>query len=251
MAKFVDMRTIAIIEARMTSTRLPGKVLLPILGRPMLELMIERVRRAQRIDQVMLATTVNASDDAIVELAQRTGVGWYRGSEEDVLERVLFAAQSVNADLIVELTGDCPLIEPRVIDKLIEVYAGNNFDYVANILKRTYPRGLDTQVFSTATLARVAGLTKDPHDREHVSLYIYQHPEHFYLHNVESELPQRYWNLRWTVDVHHDFQLVEKIYAALYPNKPNFTMYDILELMDAKPELAELNRSIEQKRERD
>lgn len=244
------VKTIATIEARMTSTRLPGKVLLPILGKPMLELMIERVRRAKHLDQVVVATTVNAADDAIVALAQRLGVGWYRGSEDDVLDRVLRAAQSVNADVIVELTGDCPLIDPQVIDHHVEVYAANDFDYVANVLKRTFPRGLDTQVFSTATLAQVAALTNDPHDREHVSLYIYEHPERFKLHNIESGLPERYWDLRWTVDTLQDFALIEKIYHSLYARKPDFTLHDALALFDVQPELAEMNREVIQKRVR-
>ena len=241
------MKIIATIEARMNSTRLPGKVLMPILGKPMMELMIERVRRAERIHQVVVATTTEATDDAIVALAQRLGVGCYRGSEEDVLERVLCAAQSVDADVIVELTGDCPLVEPSLVDQLVEIYVTNDFDYVANTLKRTYPRGLDTQVFSTAILAQVAELTSDPFDHEHVSLYIYEHPERFKLHNFESDLPERYWGLRWTVDTPLDFELVEKIYSALYPVKPEFTLRDILKLLDAHPHLANMNREVMQK----
>jgi len=244
------MKIIATIEARMSSSRLPGKVLLPILGKPMLELMIERVLRAQSLNQVVVATTTNPADDEIELLARRMGVGFFRGSESDVLNRVLGAAQSVGADVIVELTGDCPLADPALIDRLVNIYQANDFDYVANTLTRTWPRGLDTQVFSTATLALVSQLTQDPVDHEHVSLYIYEHPERFRLRNVVSDLAERYWDLRLTVDTLADFKLIEIVYQNLYPQNSAFALRDVLALFDAHPELAELNREVKQKQVR-
>jgi spore coat polysaccharide biosynthesis protein SpsF len=241
------MKTVATIEARMTSSRLLGKVMLPILGRPMLELLIERLKRARWIDRIIVATTENSTDDVVEALTRRLGIGCFRGSEEDVLDRVLRAALSEDADIIVEITGDCPLIDPGVIDRLVEIYQSNSFDYVSNTLKTTFPNGLDTQVFSTRVLQEVSDFTQDPADREHVSLYIYEHPERYSLHNVESGLSEKYWDMRLTVDTIEDFQLITKIYERLYPSNPAFNLQDIVDLLEREPELMEINREIRQK----
>jgi len=241
------MKIIATIEARMRSTRLPGKVLKTILGKPMLALMIERLKMAQRIDGIVVATTTHPSCDAIEDLAVRLGVGCYRGSEDDVLDRVLQAAHVHGADIIVETTGDCPLIDPSVVDKVVNTYLSNEYDYVGDGLKSTFPRGFDVEVFSIAVLEEVARLTQNPVDREHVSLYIYQHPERFSLYSVESGLPEKYWNLRLTVDTVEDFTLINTIFEELYPENPEFSLYDILDLLDRKPRLIEINQHIQQK----
>ena len=241
------MRTAAIVQARMTSSRLPGKVVRPILGRPMLALLIERLRRAQQIDDVIVATTSNATDDVVEELCREVGAGCFRGSEEDVLDRVLRTARAHRVELIVEITGDCPLIDPEIVDRLVGMYLEGGADYVANVLKRTFPRGLDTQVFPTSVLEEVARLTDDPVDHEHVSIYIYEHPERFRLRNLESGLPERYWDLRLTVDTLEDFALITAIYEALYPVNPAFPLRDVLALLDRRPELATLNQNIQQK----
>lgn len=240
------MKIVCTIEARMRSRRLPGKVLRPVLGRPLLELMIERLRRARRIEEIVVATTVDPSCQPIEDLAHRLGVGCYRGSEDDVLDRVLQAAKSVNADLIVETTGDCPLIDPATIDRVIETFLASDVDYCANVLERTYPRGMDVQVFPTAVLEEAARRTQDPSDREHVSLYIYQRPERFRLLNVAYERPESA-DLRLTVDTPEDFALIQRVYEALYRDKPDFDLADILRLMDARPELREINAEIRQK----
>jgi spore coat polysaccharide biosynthesis protein SpsF len=240
-------RVVATIEARTQSTRLPEKVLRLILKRPMLELLVERLARATRVDDIVIATTDCPADDRIARLADRIGVGCFRGSEDDVLGRVLAAAQAARADVIVEITGDCPLIDPRVVDEVIAAYGRARADYVSNTLVRTFPRGLDTQVFATAVLERVDQLTDDPVDREHVSLYIYEHPERFRLHNVESGLPARDWDLRLTVDTVEDFELVSRIYEALYPANPEFGLADILRFLDQNPSLRDINRHVQQK----
>jgi spore coat polysaccharide biosynthesis protein SpsF len=241
------MRTAAIVQARMTSSRLPGKIVRPILGQPMLALLIERLRRAKHIDDVIVATTSNATDDVVEALCRQVGAGCFRGSEEDVLDRVLRAAHAHRVELIVEITGDCPLIDPVIVDRLVEMYREGGSDYVANVLRRTFPRGLDTQVFPTSVLDEVVRLTDDPVDHEHVSLYIYEHPERFRLRNLESGLPERYWDLRLTVDTLEDFSLITAIYEALYPVNPAFGLGDVLALLDRRPELAALNQSIQQK----
>ncbi len=241
------MRTIITVEARMRSTRLPGKVLRPILGRPMLARMIERLRRVLRADGIIVATTDHAADDPIAALATELGVGCHRGSESDVLARVLDAARSAGADLIVETTADCPLIDPLVIDQLIETFHSNRVDYCANVLAPTYPRGLEAQVFPTRVLAEVAGLTNDPADREHVSLYIYEHPERYRLLNVASGLPREVSDLRLTVDTAEDLALVTRVYDELYPTNPAFGLPDIVALMEREPSLRMMNQHIQQK----
>ncbi|HEV3081614.1 MAG TPA: glycosyltransferase family protein [Gemmataceae bacterium] len=244
------MKTVAIIEARMSSIRLAGKVLRPILGKPMLELLVERLQRARRLDHILIATTTNPGDAAIAQLSRRLRIGCFRGSEDDVLDRVLQAARHAQADVIVEITGDCPLIDPDIVDQLVDVFQRNRFDYVSNNRERTYPLGLDTQVFSTKVLEEVARLTQDPVDHEHVSLYIYEHPERFALHNVPGALPEKYRDIRLTVDTAEDLALIAQIYESLYPANPAFTLREVLALFDRKPELREVNRGIQQKRVR-
>ena len=241
------MTTVITIEARMGSSRLPGKVLRPILGKSMLSRMIERLRRVRGADRIVVATTDAPADDPIVALAVAEGVGCHRGSEDDVLQRVLDAAAGANADLIVETTGDCPLIDPGVVDLVIDRFRAANVDYAANVLAPTYPRGLDVQVFPTTVLAEVASLTTDPADREHVSLYIYQHPERFRLLNVASGYPPAVGALRWTVDTAEDLTLVTAVYDALYPSQPTFAWTDVLALLERQPELMLINPHVRQK----
>lgn len=244
------MKVVCTIEARLAATRLPGKVLLPVAGKPMLELMIERLRRARTLDEVVIATTDRPGDDAIEELGRRLGVGTFRGSEDDVLARVLGAARAYQADLIVETTGDCPLIDPAIVDKVVADYRIGGADFVSNILPYTTPRGTDVRVFSTAALARVDELTDDPADREHVSLYFMERPDEYRLRNVETALPASAADLRLTVDTPEDLELVRRIFEELYPVNPEFTLSDVLELLARQPELIELNRHVQQKRVR-
>ncbi len=182
------MKIVCTIEARMKSSRLPGKVLLPVCGKPLLELMIERLRQVPELDGIVIATTADPSCQPIEDLAKRLRVGCFRGSEDDVLDRVLRSARSAQADLIVELTGDCPLMDPDLVSEVICEFRSRDVDYCANVLQRTHPRGMDVQAFPTKVLARVAELTNAPSDREHVSIYIYTHPELFRLHNVTNSL---------------------------------------------------------------
>ena len=174
-----NRRIVATIEARMTSTRLPGKVLLKIGGKPALEYMIKRIEQSKLIDEIVVATTTKDSDLPIIDLCARVGCKHFRGSEQDVLLRVLDAAKSVGADIIVELTGDCPFIDPEIIDKLIELYFSRDYDYASNVVERSFPDGFDTQVFSVKSLERVSEMTDDPIDRVHVSCYFYKNPIFF------------------------------------------------------------------------
>lgn len=240
-------RIVATIEARMTSTRLPGKVLKPACGKPMLELMVERLRRVPSLDGIVIATTANATDDPVEALARRLGVGIHRGSEEDVLRRVLDAALAHKVDVIVETTGDCPLIDPDIVETCIAEYKRSEVDYVANVLERTYPVGMDTQVFATDVLADVARRTDDATDHEHVSLYIYRHPEIYSLRNVSAPLALTRPDLALTLDTPEDYALIAAVFEALYPADPAFTLADILALLDARPDLARINEHVRRK----
>ena len=185
------MRIIATVEARMTSSRLPGKVLLPACGKPMLALQVERLKQVKQLDDIVIATTTNNTDDPIVDLANKLNIGYFRGSEEDVLARVLLAAKSFKADIIVEILGDCPAIDPILISQCIDTYLNLDVDYVSNALKRTFPGGMVANVFSTAILNEVEETTReDKYAREHVSIAIYNQPNRYKLFNIVAGLLQ-------------------------------------------------------------
>lgn len=219
--------------------------MLPILGKPVLELMIERIKRVPSIDAIIIATTSNATDDCLKELAERLGVFCFRGSEEDVMGRVLGAAQAYDVDVIVELTGDCPMIDPMVVEECIVAYHRSGVDYVSNRLERTYSIGMDTQVFSTSALADAANRTQAPNDREHVSAYFYAYDHNLYtLKNVAAPPELTDPELAITLDTPEDYDLIKTIFELLYPQNPEFTLADILDLTVQEPRLREINRRI-------
>ena len=232
------------IEARMSSTRLPGKTLKRLHGRPMLARMIERLKRVKLADVIVVATTNLLDDAPIVDLAKEMGVGYYQGSSEDVLDRVLQAARKYDIDLIVETCGDCPVIDPDVIDMEIQTFLENDVDYVGCHLVKTFPLGLDAKLFTTKTLEKVADITKNPADRENVSLYIYEHPEKYKLMNIEAKGRQCRPDLRLVVDHKEDFDFIEGIYKQLYDKKPHFNYDDMLDLFERRPDLTEINRDV-------
>jgi spore coat polysaccharide biosynthesis protein SpsF len=243
-------KRVAIIEARMKSTRLPGKVLRPIMGRPMLELLVERLQQARCLDGIVVATTDSAADDPILALAGRLGIGCHRGSEEDVLDRVLSAARRFEADVIVEVTADCPLIEAAKVDDMLRAYRYLDVDFMGNRLDGSYPVGLGMRIFSRDVLERIDRLTRDPVDREHVTLYVWEHPDVFSIYHFQNNLDRRYWDIRLTVDTKEDFALVEAVFADLYPVNPRFGLYDIIDLLERRPELLEMNHHVRQKQVR-
>ena len=244
------LKKIATVEARMSSSRLPGKVLLPLAGKPALERLVERARRAKKIEDVVIATTVNPQDDPIVDWARKAGVSVFRGSEEDVLLRVLEAARAFKGEVIVELTGDCPLLDPAHIDELVGFWEESGLDYVSNTLERTYPRGFDTQVFARSVLEEVDRLTQDPADRENVSLYIYEHPQRYKL-GGNTAPPELYGpDIRICTDTREDYEVIGRIYDALYPNNPAFGAREIMDYLRAHPEVAAINARIQQKKAR-
>lgn len=222
---------VASIEARMTSTRLPGKVLMPCLGRPMLELMVERVRRSRYLDAIVVATTVNATDDPIVNLAQKLGIRFFRGSESNVVGRVTAAMQEVQADIIVQLTADCPLIDPEIIDQLLRIYASNDFDHVSNSILRSYPDGLDVQVSSLPILEKCYALCENDKDREHLFYTIRKNRDKIKTFQVLAPDDLCWPQWRWTLDTLDDYHLICRIYEHFYAKNPTFSSRDIARFM--------------------
>jgi spore coat polysaccharide biosynthesis protein SpsF len=234
-----SIQVLAILQARMSSTRLPGKVLQPILGRPLLALQLERVARSRCIDQVMIATSEDASDDPLEALGRELGLLVHRGNLHDVLDRYTQAARRVRPATVVRLTGDCPLLDPAVIDEVIGFYADGAYDYASNTIEPTYPDGLDCEVFKFAALERAWLEAKLPSEREHVTPFLKKHPELFRLGSYKS--PVDHSALRWTVDEPEDFAFVRRVYEALYPVDPAFTTDDVLALLAREPGLAAIN----------
>lgn len=231
------MRTWGIVAARMTSSRMPGKSLAVLAGRPSLAHIIGRLRRARHLDGVVVAAPEGPAHDPIRACARAQGVPCFSGSEDDVLARTLGAARSVGADVIVQVTGDCPLADPGVVDRVIEAYRDGRPDYASNCVARSYPDGLDVEVFATALLAEVDAATADPADREHVSLYIYNHPERYRLLQVAAP-PEHTWpDLRLTLDTPEDYRVIGAIYDALYPTNPTFGLDEILAWLRAHPDM--------------
>lgn len=242
------MKVAAIIQARMGSTRLPGKILKTVNGKTLLEYQIERVKHAKTINQIIIATTVKEEDNIIVDLCNNLELDYYRGSEDDVLSRYYEAANAYKVDVIVRLTSDCPLIDPIVIDRVVNCYIENQplADYVSNIIERTYPRGLDTEVFSYKALKKAYKEASFPSEREHVTPFIYFHPEIFNIKYVKNE--NDYSNFRWTVDTIEDFELISLILDKLYNPNKTFYMKDVIELLHIYPEWIEINAHIKQKK---
>jgi spore coat polysaccharide biosynthesis protein SpsF (cytidylyltransferase family) len=235
------MKTVAVIQARMGSTRLPNKVLADLGGKPMLAQVVDRVRHARTIDEVVVATSTAPQDDAIEAFCERGGIACFRGSEEDVLDRYYQAAKAFDADVVVRITADCPLHDPRVIDAVVERFDSGRHDYVSNTIDRSYPDGLDVEVFSIGTLARAWREAKWTSEREHVTPYIWKQPALFRIEQVVQ--PTNLADLRWTVDEPRDLALVREVYRRL--GNRDFTMHDVAALLSDDAALRTMNAGIE------
>jgi spore coat polysaccharide biosynthesis protein SpsF len=241
------MRIFATIEARMTSSRLPGKVLLKASGKPMLEHLVNRLRVVPSLNGIVIATTMNKTDDVLEEFSKKIGIGCYRGSENDVMNRVIGAADSVGADVVVEITGDCPIIDQQIVEQTIRMFNANQADYVSNAQIRSYPIGMDTQVLRLETLKRSASMTSDALEHEHVTLHIRNHPEIFsQLHLVAP--PETHWpELGLTLDEPNDYELLKKIIEHFEPIKPLFSCRDVIQLLKQRPDLVAINQQVTRK----
>ncbi len=238
------MKTVAIVQARMGSSRFPGKPLLDIGGKTMLARVVGRVRQAALLDEIVVATSLEPSDESILLEGKNIGSAVFRGSEEDVLDRFYQAATTFQADVIVRITADCPLIDGALIDHILRSFHSKRPDYASNTLTRTYPRGLDAEVIGRDALDRVWRAATQPYERAHVTPYIYQNPFQFNLLSVTSENDNSAH--RWTVDTQEDLKFVRAVYER-FANKDLFNWLDVLEVLSREEPLIHMNSHIRQK----
>lgn len=241
------LRVAVIVQARMGSSRLPGKSLIEVRGTPLLFYLVERLKRCRNVHEIVIATTTESQDQVLVDYATSLGVKVVCGDGENVLSRYGLAANSIDCDLIIRVTGDCPLMDPQVIDNMVDAFLlkKDRLDYLSNTLKRTFPRGLDVEIFTKAALEIALKEAKTMAEKEHVTPYFYQHPEKFRLENYLYENDES--RHRWTVDTKEDFELIKRMLDALYPIKPDFNLKDMLDLIKKHPDWEALNQHVEQK----
>jgi len=250
------MRTVAIIQARMGSTRLPGKVLRPIAGQPMIDHVVTRARHIPGIDHVGVATSTSDGEAPLIAHLESENIPYIRGSEQDVLTRYVQAAHAFGADRVMRITSDCPLLDPAVSERVLKTFDSEECDYASNTMERTWPRGLDTEVLTVAALRDADDRATTKADREHVTRHIWRHPERYQIRHVTQETDAS--NHRWTVDEADDLQLVLRIYEAYQDEKSALqvsaagdigpTYEDVLQILAAYPEWNAINRHIEQKK---
>jgi len=244
-----NLRISAIVQARTSSTRLPKKVLVNIENKPMLLHVINRLKLSKKIDEIILAMPDCKEDDVLEEFANKYRIEYYRGSRDNVLSRYYGAAKKYHSDVIVRITSDCPLIDPAIVDLVVSKHLNAGADYTSNVMKRTFPRGLDVEVFNFGALDRANREASEEYEKEHVTPYIYEHPEMFKLENLEATTILRRPDLRLTVDTEEDLRLMKEIYGSLYrKNMEYFSIEKVIELFNSTPELAKINSHIEQKK---
>lgn len=237
-------KIVIIIQARRSSTRLPDKIMLPLAGEPLILRMFERVDYSKLADEIVIATTTNKSDDKVKEICNANKINCYRGSEEDLLDRHYKAGLEYNADVIVKIPSDCPLIDYRIIDKVLNFYLNNNdkYDFVSNLHPATYPDGNDVEVIPKNILKITHNEAKSPMEREHTTPFIWEKPERFRIGNIVWETGLDYsMTHRFTIDYKEDYDLIKFVYDELYFKRQKFSLEDILKLLKEKPELKKLN----------
>lgn len=238
------MTVVAIIQARMGSTRLPGKVLNDLVGDTALARVVNRTRRAELLDDVVVATSTNPSDELILAECERLSVACFRGDETDVLDRYYQCAQRFAASAVVRITADCPLIDPELIDVTVREFIDRAPDYATNSLVITYPRGLDVEVFTTEALGRCWNSARELYERVHVTPYMYEHPALFKILSLTAE--QDFGRYRWTLDTAEDLEMIRAIYRH-FDGKDGFSWREIIQLVENEPWLAALNSQVPQK----
>ncbi len=240
-------KIVAIIEARMTSTRLPGKVLLPAAGQPLLGHLIERLRLVPSIDEIVVATTINDTDEPLADFARQYGVTWFRGSEHDVMARVLGAGDAAHADIVVNITGDCPLIDPLLTEQTVRMFLNNRCDYATNGHVHTFPGGYAVQVYRLETLRRSASMTENSLEREHVTLHMRRHPELF-PHVYLVAPPDQHWpEIDLSLDEKADYLLLKKIVEHFGDASPYFGCRETVALLRENPDWLAINSHVERK----
>ncbi|MBA4406135.1 acylneuraminate cytidylyltransferase [bacterium] len=238
------MKIATVIQARMSSTRLPGKVMLPILGKPLLIRMIERVQSAKLIGQLIVATSTNTEDDEIEKLCSENGITCFRGHLTDLLDRHYQVGKLFGAEAVVKIPSDCPLIDPHVIDKVLEHYINSDeFDYVSNLHPASYPDGNDVEIFSFEAIECAWKDATRDFEREHTTPFIWENKEFFAIGNVTWETGYDFsTSHRWTIDFPEDYEFIRKVYEELYQTNPSFSLKDILNLLKQKPHIAQINQ---------
>ena len=237
-------KILTVVQARMGSSRLPGKVLLPLAGQPLLVRMVERVQRAHLTGTVVVATTTEAADDAIAALCATHGLECFRGDALDLLDRHYQAARHYGADVVLKIPSDCPLIDPAVIDEVVGFYLhfADRYDFVSNLHPATFPDGNDVEVIPIAALETAWHEAQRPLEREHTTPFFWENPDRFRLANVEWDAGLDFsMSYRWTIDYPEDYDFIKAVYDALYPTKPTFGLDDILQLLNKRPDIAQLN----------
>ncbi|MCX8116428.1 MAG: glycosyltransferase family protein [Desulfobacterota bacterium] len=239
------MNLVVVIQTRSGSTRFPGKVLLPLLGKPLFVRMVERVRQSTLSPRVVVATTWLPEDDVISRICEQEGLECFRGHPTDLLDRHYQVALELQADAVAKIPSDCPLIDPAVIDRVLNFYIGHegSFDYVSNLHPPSYPDGNDVEVMSFNALETAWREAERDFEREHTTPFLWDQPERFRIGNIfwETELDYSATH-RWTIDYEEDYLLIREIFETLYPKNPKFSLYEILELLDRQPQLRSLNR---------
>lgn len=236
-----------VIQARTGSTRLPGKILLDIMGKPMLLHIYERLQQCKEVDNIIIATTIGKNDDLVAKLANDNNIKYFRGSEDNVLERYYMAAKEYSLDIVIRITADCPVIDPIIIDEMVRIFKRKDYTVVSNAgyeTFRTFPRGLDAEIFKFSILEEAYNNATETYEKEHVTPYLYDNYKNIYYYKSKNNNAE----FRWTVDTKEDFKLITEIYKNLYTGKHNFYYDDIIELMLKKPELKEINKDIKQKK---
>jgi len=240
-------RIVTIIQTRRESTRLPDKVLMPLAGKPLFVQQVRRVQAAFLSGRVVVATTLSAADDRIVEICQEEDIEYYRGHAADLLDRHYRAACAYSADIVLKVPSDCPLIDPDIIDKTIAYYLEHEqlYDYVSNLHPATFPDGNDVEIMSQAALQEAHSHASSLMEREHTTPYIWERPEQFRIGNVEMEGGVDYsMTHRFTIDYEEDYHFIRAVYEALYPSNPLFGVQDILALLESRPDIYEINAEL-------
>ncbi|MBA3957014.1 MAG: glycosyltransferase family protein [Parachlamydiaceae bacterium] len=242
------MQVAIFVQARMGSTRLPGKVMMPVLGKPLLEFLTERLARSSEANSYRILTTTESIDDPIADFCHSNHIPCFRGPNEDVLSRYYQAAQLYPADAFVRITADCPLIDPALIDQVISTFRKEHhlYDYMSNSLVRTFPRGMDVEIFTSEALTKAFQNAPSASEREHVTLYMYQNPQKFRCKNIPS--PTNLQQYRLTVDTPEDYTLIKLILEDLYPRCPQFTLSDIITLLKSHSDWLLINAHVQQKK---
>lgn len=237
------MKVVCVVQVRMGSSRLPGKVMKEVCGQPLLGYQIDRLMCSRKIDELIVATSIQSENDVIEEYCTQRKICCFRGSEDDVLERMHGALISRNCQVGVEVYGDCPLIDPSIVDETIEHYLNNEFDFVGNDLATTYPPGMEVEVFSMQALTDSMNRTQDPAIREHGTLFIRQNPDIYSIHNIEAPVRHKRPELELEVDTEEDFRVVSSIIENFYP-RMDYTLEEIITYMDSNSSIANINRDV-------